>query len=45
MSLKNALPHLTQVKINANLDEFIEKVALEIRACSAVLEEHLSKQQ
>ena len=28
-----------------DLDEFIEKVALEIRACSAVLEEHLSKQQ
>ena len=36
--LKDALPNLIQVKITPNLVEFSEKVAVDIRACSAVVQ-------
>ena len=36
--LKGALPNLIQVKITPHLVEFSEKVAVDIRACSAVMQ-------
>ena len=36
--LKDSLPNLNQVKITPNLVEFGEKVAVDIPACSAVVQ-------